>query len=74
MLEELWEAVALHGQGIEAVAVDGVLRRDDGGLLAWGYALGPLEASDGRKPPRLVAVPEVEEGAEGITIRGSLAR
>jgi hypothetical protein len=43
-------------------------------MLAWGYALGPREASDGRTPPRLVAVPEVEEGAEGITIRGSLAR
>lgn len=74
MLDEFWDAVALHGEGIAEVVIDGLLRRDDGGLLAWGYAVGSMERGVRKRPPRLASPPEVVESTEGVLIRGRLTR
>jgi hypothetical protein len=41
LLDDLFEQVAVHGP-IETAALDGVLKRDRDGFVAWGY-LSPRE-------------------------------
>ena len=34
------------GGGLHDIALDGVLRREDGGYVGWGYAFGTLEEAE----------------------------
>ncbi|MFN8590149.1 MAG: hypothetical protein U0031_01725 [Thermomicrobiales bacterium] len=47
LVADLLEQIALHGAGIDDVQIDGVLRRDDGGFIAWGQASGSLVTGAG---------------------------
>ena len=70
----LLEEIETYGAGIEDVTIDGVLRRGEGGFVAWGYAIGSLEQTASVAIPRLDAV-AVESGDRGaITIRATLLR
>ena len=53
MVEDLLAQIELVGDGLREVTVDGVLRRSEGGLRAWGYVSGDLRGA------RSVAVPVV---------------
>jgi hypothetical protein len=55
--------------------LDGVLRREDGGYVAWGYASGTLEAASSGEVQRLVGTPTVsEEGPQGVILHATLQR
>ncbi|HEY7863119.1 MAG TPA: hypothetical protein VIE39_05635 [Thermoanaerobaculia bacterium] len=66
------DQLAQYGGSIYDVAVDGVVRRDDGGYVAWGYAAGSLEAS--ATGGRLLSLesPEAIEKGNIIHLRATL--
>src|SRR5215207_4738169 len=49
MVDDLLEQVEYFGNGLRDIVVDGVLRREGGGYIGWGYATGTLEPAP---PPR----------------------
>ena len=55
LIEDLLGQIELFGDGLHDITLDGVLRRKDGGYVAWGYASGTLEAAHwtGSAPSRL---------------------
>lgn len=42
LVEDLLAQIEVFGDGLHDVVVDGVVRREDGGYVAWGYASGTL--------------------------------
>jgi hypothetical protein len=71
LLEHLEEA------GGEAVAVrlDGLLRKDQGGFVAWGYLDLPAMPGPAVRLPRLTGTPEVNEAdGQPVSIRITLRR
>jgi len=73
LIDDLLEQIAVHGP-IQAAALDGVLKRDRGGYVAWGY-LSPRE----QVPPvasfeRVGEVEAVVETPEEIRLRVTLRR
>ena len=75
LAESLLEEIEQFGAGIAQVALDGVLRRDDGGYRAWGYAGGTLDPAPLGATPRLAGVPVVsDDGSHGVVLRASLRR
>jgi hypothetical protein len=73
LLDDLVEQIAVHGP-IQGAELDGVLKRDRDGFVAWGY-LFPQEHSP---PPaafeRAGDVETVAETPEGIRLRVTLRR
>jgi hypothetical protein len=75
LIEDLLEQIEFFGGGLNNVTVDGVLRREDGGYVAWGYASGTLEAVSHGDIPRLLGTPTVSESAtQGIVLHATLHR
>jgi len=75
LAEDFLGQIEFFGAGLHDVALDGVLRREDGGYVAWGYASGTLEASSPSEVPRLLGNPEVSAGdTKGIIIDATLQR
>jgi hypothetical protein len=74
MVEDLLEQIAFFGNGLHEIVVDGVLRRDGGGYVAWGYAVGSYEKTAPVTPPQLVGQPTAVETGDGIVIRATLRR
>ncbi|MGH2617622.1 MAG: hypothetical protein ACRDJC_20505, partial [Thermomicrobiales bacterium] len=74
MVEDLLDQIAYFGNGLHDVVVDGVLRRDGGGYVAWGYAVGTYEATAAVKPPELIGHPTATETKDGIVIRATFRR
>ena len=75
MVEDLLGQVEFYGGGLHDVAVDGVLRREGGGYVGWGYASGTLEAASPGEVPRLLDTPTAsEDGIQGVVLRASLQR
>ncbi len=75
LIEDLLGQIAFFGGGLHDVALDGVLRRDDGGYVGWGYASGTLEAASSGEVPRLLGAPTTsDDGSQGITLRATLQR
>ena len=75
LVEDLLEQIEFFGGGLHEVTIDGVLRREDGGYVGWGYASGTLEAAPPALTPRLVGAPAVSESAaSGVVLRASLQR
>jgi hypothetical protein len=75
LIEDLLGQIEFFGGSLHDVALDGVLRRDDGGYIGWGYASGSLEAASPDEVPRLLGVPTVKEDAiQGVVLRATLQR
>lgn len=70
-LEQLEEA----GGEAFAVRLDGLLRKDQGGFVAWGYLDLPAMPGPAARLPRLAGSPEVNEAdGQPVSIRISLQR
>jgi hypothetical protein len=75
LVEDLLGQIEFFGDGLHHVVLDGVLRREDGGYVAWGYASGTLEVASSGVVPHLLGTPNVsEEGAQGIVLNATLQR
>ena len=75
LIEDLLGQIEFFGGGLHDVAVDGVLRREDGGYVGWGYASGTLEAASPGAVPRLLGTPTASEGAtQGVVLHATLQR
>ncbi|MBA3450815.1 MAG: hypothetical protein H0T18_06360 [Chloroflexia bacterium] len=74
LVDDLLSQIAEYGQGLHDVSVDGVLRKSEGGYVAWGYASGTLEPVSGITPPLLIAIPAVHEDGQRVVIRASFRR
>ena len=75
LVEDLLGQIEFFRGGLHDVAVDGVLRREDGGYVGWGYASGTLEAASSGEVPRLLGAPATsDDGSQGITLRATLQR
>jgi hypothetical protein len=75
LVEDLLGQIEFFGAGLHEVTVDGVLRRDDGGYVGWGYASGSLEATSPGEIPRLLGAPTANEDAtQGIVLHAALQR
>jgi hypothetical protein len=75
LVEDLLGQIEFFGAGLHDVVIDGVLRRQDGGYVAWGYASGTLEAMPPGEVPRLLSMPEASQGATaGVILDATLRR
>ncbi len=74
MVEELMEHIEDFGYGLHDVVVDGVLRREGGGYIGWGYVSGTLEAASPAEVSYLLFAPTVVEDGQRIVIRAHLRR
>jgi hypothetical protein len=75
LVEDLLGQIEFFGGGLHDVALDGVLRREDGGYVGWGYATGSLEAASPDEVPRLLGMPTVyETGIQGVIVQATLQR
>jgi hypothetical protein len=75
LAEDLLGQIEFFGGGLHDVAVDGLLRREDGGYVGWGYVSGSLEVAPPGEVPHLLGTPTVSEGAtHGITVHATLQR
>jgi hypothetical protein len=75
LVEDLLGQIEFFGSGLHDVVLDGVLRREDGGYVAWGYASGTLEVASPGEGPRLVGTSTAsEEGSQGVVLHATLQR
>jgi hypothetical protein len=77
LLDDVIVQIEEYGTGLRDVAIDGLLRRDRGGFIAWGYAAIEDESASAPNviPPRLHGVPDViEDRSSGIVVRAMLIR
>jgi hypothetical protein len=73
LLDDLFIQLEEHGAALRALTVDGVLQRDRGGFVAWGYGSLAEGTFSSLTPPRLLETPCVSsDQATGFTIRASL--
>jgi hypothetical protein len=68
LIQDLLGQIEFFGGGLHNVAVDGVLRREDGGYIGWGYASGTLEPMPPTAVPRLLGTPTVSEGVTQVVV------
>src|SRR5688572_16373009 len=72
LVEDLLGQIEFYGAGLHDVVIDGVLRREDGGYVAWGYASGTLEAASPGEVARLLGAPVVSEDAtQGVVLHAT---
>jgi hypothetical protein len=75
LIQDLLGQIEFFGGGLHNVALDGVLRREDGGYIGWGYASGTLEPMPPIAVPRLLDTHIVSEGAtQGVVLHATLHR
>jgi hypothetical protein len=75
LIEDLLGQIEFFGAGLHEVTVDGVLRRDDGGYVGWGYASGSLEATTTGDIPRLLGASAAnEDTTQRIVLHATLQR
>lgn len=75
LVQDLLGQIEYFGGGLHDVAVDGVVRREDGGYVGWGYASGTLEALAQAAVPHLVDTPTASTGAtQSIILHATLQR
>jgi hypothetical protein len=74
LVEDLLGQIEFFGGGLHDVALDGVLRREDGGYVGWGYAFGTLEAVSVGEVPRLLGRPTASESVAQVVLHASLQR
>jgi hypothetical protein len=75
LVQDLLDQIEYFGSGLNDVAVDGLLRREDGGYVSWGYASGTLGAVSTAAVPHLLGAPTASEDAsQGLVLRATLQR
>ncbi len=75
LVEDLLEQVADYGPLVHDVSLDGVLSKDQGGFVGWGYVAVPARAAPTSARLRLHGSPRVREAdTGGFVVRASLAR
>jgi len=75
LVEDLLGQIEFFGAGLRDVAIDGVLRREDGGYVAWGYASGTLEAASAGEVLQLLGASATSEDARlGVVLQATLQR
>jgi hypothetical protein len=75
LIQDLLSQIEFFGGSLQDIAVAGVVRREDGGYVGWGYASGTLEAVSRADVPRLLGTPTVSESAtQGIVLQATLHR
>ncbi|MCC2628829.1 MAG: hypothetical protein K0S14_2479 [Thermomicrobiales bacterium] len=75
LIQDLLGQIEFFGGSLQDVAVDGVLRRGDGGYVGWGYGLGALQAVSCGDVPRLLGTPTASESAtQGVVLHATLHR
>ncbi len=74
LIEDLLGQIEFFGSGLHDVAVDGVLRREDGGYVGWGHASGTLAAASPGQIPHLLGTPTVSEEIAQVVLHASLQR
>jgi hypothetical protein len=74
LAEDLLAQIEYFGAGLYDIVIDGVLRREDGGYVAWGYASGTLDVAPQGDVPRLLGLPDASEDAPGVVLRATLQR
>ena len=74
LIEDLLDQLAFSRFACHDVTVDGVLRRDGGGYVAWGYVTESIAPAPRAELPYLLRMPTVESTRDGIVFRATLAR
>jgi hypothetical protein len=75
LVDDLLAQWAEFGPSLHDVVIDGLLRREGGGFVAWGYAEGSLQTAPLSSLPHLESTPTVTETSEGeILIHATLRR
>jgi hypothetical protein len=75
LLEDLFIQIADFGAALHDLRIDGLLRRDRGGLVAWGYVTIADEPSPAVTPPRLHGWPVVLADEQNhVILRATLTR
>ena len=75
LVEDLLGQIEFFGDSLHDVVLDGVLRRGDGGYVAWAHGSGTLEAASPSVVPRLLGPPITSESANlGVVLHASLQR
>ena len=75
LIQDLLSQIEFFGGSLQDIAVHGVVRREDGGYVGWGYALGTLQAVSRGDVPRLLGTPTASESAtQGIVLHATLHR
>lgn len=72
LVEDLLDQIADFGI-LHDVSLDGVLRQDRDGFVAWGYVAAPVRPTRPAALPRLLAQPDVQEEGRFV-LRATLAR
>jgi hypothetical protein len=75
LVEDLFAQLHDVGATLHDISLDGVLRRDEGGYRAWGYATAgsPATRFTG-KPPALVEANVLTDSVRGVLLRATLRR
>ena len=75
LVQDLLGQIEFFGGSLQDIAVDGVLRREDGGYVGWGYASGTLQPVSRGDVPRLLGTPTASESTtQGVVLHATLHR
>lgn len=74
LIEDFLDQMAFSAFACHDVTVDGVLHRDGGGYVAWGYAAESTAPAPSRPLPFVHQMPTVERIVDGIVFRASFLR
>jgi hypothetical protein len=75
LLTDLVDQCSYFGAGWQDVSLDGIVRREDGGLVAWGYLSGSPRNVASAHAVQLRASPAVDEAdPRRVIIRAALIR
>jgi hypothetical protein len=74
VIEDFLDQMAFSAFACHDVTIDGVLHRDGGGYVAWGYAIESTAPAPRTELPFWHNMPTAESRVEGIVLRATLAR
>ena len=74
LIEDFLDQMAFSSFAWHDVAIDGVLHRDGGGYVAWGYAVESTAPAPDTLLPFVHRTPSVHSALDGIEFRATLAR
>ena len=74
LIEDFLDELAFSPFACHDVVIDGVLHRDGGGYVAWGYATESTSPPPRTPLPYVHTAPTVESAVDGIVYRAALAR
>jgi hypothetical protein len=74
LIEDFLDGLAFSPFACHDVVIDGVLHRDGGGYVAWGYATESTAPAPPTLLPFVHTMPTVESAVDGIRFRATFAR